>query len=251
MKERPILFNGEMVRAILDGKKTQTRRVIKPQPTQIREAEYELDCGKAWLVTYANGTPEDEWIEVCAPYNVGDHLWVRETWQPDFSEHGDVFIHYRADDKWGIYPMTEEIPDEWVEREWTKLDDIYRAASVPQNSGGRWLPESIGFKAPWKPSIFMPKWATRIWLEVTGVRAERVQDISEEDAEAEGVTPILRDGGGFEPWGAPCPPFPCYAEVFARLWDSINAKRGFGWDTNPWVWVYEFKRLETPAGAKQ
>ena len=238
MKERPILFNGEMVRAILDGKKTQTRRVIKPQPTQIREAEYELDCGKAWLVTYANGTPEDEWIEVCAPYNVGDHLWVRETWQPDFSEHGDVFIHYRADDKWGIYPMTEEIPDEWVEREWTKLDDIYRAASVPQNSGGRWLPESIGFKAPWKPSIFMPKWATRIWLEVTGVRAERVQDIT--------ATGIMEEG--VKGWKAP---MLLARSRFQALWDSINAKRGFGWDTNSWVWVYEFELLETSGGAKQ
>jgi len=100
------------------------------------------------------------------------------------------------------------------------------------------LPESIGFKAPWKPSIFMPKWATRIWLEVTGVRAERVQDIT--------ATGIMEEG--VKGWKAP---MLLARSRFQALWDSINAKRGFGWDTNSWVWVYEFELLETSGGAKQ
>jgi len=95
----------------------------------------------------------------------------------------------------------------------------------------------------WRPSIFMPKWATRLWLEVTGVRAERVQDTIHNDILAEGWN--CRDD---LPWAEG----PTDAlRWFITLWDSINAKRGFGWDTNSWVWVYEFKRMETPGGAKQ
>ena len=107
------------------------------------------------------------------------------------------------------------------------------------------MPESIGFKAPWKPSIFMPKWATRIWQEVTGVRAEQVQDITYDDILAEGwdsrtSQPMTEGTAGEDAflW-------------FRILWDSINAQRGYPFADNPWVWVYEFKRLETPAGANQ
>lgn len=129
-------------------------------------------------------------------------LWVRETWYPrcaDAKDYGTDEIIYRAD-----YGGT----------------------------GG------CVFRPSWNPSIFMPRWASRITLEVTGVRAERVQDITEEDAKAEGV--ILHGG-----WNANDTEYAInYRGGFSRLWDSINAKRGYGWDKNPWVWVIEFKRLD-------
>jgi len=214
MTEKPILFNGEMVRAILDGRKSQTRRVIKPQPW--RSIHFQgWEWGKkamtasAWLDAVQNPAI----LVQHAPYQVSDRLWVRESIRID----SDCSAILYAADKARVFRGKYQVQYAYYPQDW-----------------------------PWKhsvlPSIFMPKWATRIWLEVTGVRAEQVQDISEADAEAEGVTPILRDGGGFEPWGAPCPPFPCYAEVFARLWDSINAKRGYPFADNSWVWVYTFKR---------
>lgn len=97
-------------------------------------------------------------------------------------------------------------------------------------------------KLTWKPSIHMPRWASRITLEVTGVRVERVRDITEDDARAEGANQDPIDGP--EQGGS-------YKLGFWDIWDSINAKRGFGWEVNPWVWVYEFKRVrETPGGVK-
>jgi len=183
MTERPILFNGEMVRSILDGSKTQTRRVMKPQastfaPSPIRC--HELDEGGYGFF--------DEERDYKSPYGKpGDRLWVREThyvFSAGYKDGRDRHIVYRA---------TE--PD-----------------------------------APcgWTPSIHMPRWASRITLEVVSVRVERVQDISEADAASEG-TPILQGGNRTE---------------FRMLWDSINAKRGYGWDANPWVWVIEFSVQE-------
>lgn len=188
MKERPIIFGAEMVRAILDGRKTQTRRVIKPQPYYVDfEPRYEKNTWAFWsdeVLKYRNG------LIVRCPYGVpGDRLWVKEAW---------------AD------PYDVRIP-------------VYRADMATAYEGLRW-----------RPSIFMPRWASRIILEITGVRAERVQAISEDDAIAEGV---LGDEGPYDQ-GLP-------SMCFRTLWDSINAKRGFGWDVKPWwVWVIGFKRLE-------
>ena len=173
MKERPILFNAEMVRAIRDGRKTQTRRVIKPQP--IRD--------------YA------ELVSRC-PYGApGDKRWVRETWRDD-----------SFDWEWG-----------------TRQQIAYRADG---DNGDH----------TWRPSIHMPRWASRITLEVTGAGAERVQDITPEDVVAEGVS--LDGLCDYPAWIFSNAIY----EQFRELWDSPNAKRGYGWDSNPWVWVLEFER---------
>jgi len=176
MKEYPILFNGPMVRAILDGRKTQTRRVIK-NPSQLQGKMLEGE--------------EGEWCPYGGP---GDRLWVRERLQ---NWHGQA-MYYRYN---------------WAD-----------CTLVNPQLDWRWKRNTIS-------SMFMPKVAVRIWLEITGVRVERVQEISEEDALAEGVETNRGNGGK------------CRRD-FAMLWDSINAKRGFDWDVNPWVWVVEFRRIK-------
>jgi hypothetical protein len=175
MKERPILFSGPMVAAILDGRKTQTRRIIKPQPR----------------------------TDVC-PYGVpGDRLWVKETWAIVCA--GEVqrlpaFEYEKVNTK----DLSAYLDPE--------CDLVYRA-DVHNDIRG------------WRPPRYMPKWASRILLEITGVRVERVQDIGEADAKAEGCM------GGLP--------------VFSHLWDSIHkGKEGREWEANPWVWVIEFKRVE-------
>lgn len=196
MKERPILFSGPMVRAILDGRKTQTRRVVKPQ----RHAEQWPECGC-----------------IC-PYGApGDRLWVRETW-------GTLACY-----------------------------DCYPPKVLSLHSFDRGWSESFlatacdGAVKKWRPSIHMPRWASRITLEVTGVRVERLQEISEGDAKAEGA--LWRAGDGCA-WGWRHDlqnefVHETAKESFAELWDIINGAGS--WEANPWVWVVEFKRLEEAA----
>ena len=171
--EKPILFGGSMVRAILDGRKTQTRRVVKPQPPD--GAEYDTDGTS--VVYHASGRNISDYS---CPHPTGSYMWVRETY--------------------GL-----SAPDNVTRR------TVYRA------DGEQALPTK------WRSSIFMPRRVSRITLRVAGVRVQRVQEITEVDAIAEGV-------------GGRC--------VFAELWDSINAKRGYGWNTNPLVWAYTFERVE-------
>jgi hypothetical protein len=216
IKERPILFSGAMVRAILraENPKTQTRRVMKVQPPEgtlklerwvVSDEPQFRDSGiPLWISTEANGTNR----EYGCPYgDPSDRLWVRETWA---SLSGDRYA-YKADvsDKLGKRP-----------------------------------PLDADEKEGWKSSMFMPRKASRITLEVVSIRAERLQDISEEDAIAEGVPinqelPATINGEqGQAIWfgtGA--------IDLFARLWDSINGKT-HPWKSNPWVWVVEFKRIE-------
>lgn len=198
MSEKPILFNTEMVRAILDGRKTMTRRVIKSDVSN----QFDIDTdGTAFAyIDQATGysyKPQD----ICK-YKVGDILWVRETWRKNQYGTGWSWDYKASPEYWNM-------PEEW----------------------------------PWKPSIFMPRDAARIFLKVTGVRVERVQEITEDDAMDEGV----KDPYDYQP--------PAYYEqpqikglginksAFAGLWDSINAKRGYGWDKNSWVWVIDFERV--------
>ncbi len=191
-KERPILFSGEMVRAILEGRKTQTRRVVKPQPCEMNVWHGAIYDGEIDL----DKTPCME--SRSCPYGVpGDRLWVRETFCTGsfydcFQEDGAIC--YRA-----------------------------TAGNTTETDC-----------AAWRPSIHMPRHASRITLEVTSVRVERVQNISEEDAKEEGVEHFL-----IPPDGGSAP----HIEGFRKLWDSINAKRGFGWAANPWVFVIEFRRV--------
>lgn len=216
MKERPILFSGAMVSAILAGEKTQTRRVVKPQP----HADEQMCGGFALNVLRRNFTKymvggsisvTAPHVHECCPYGqTGDRLWVRETSLPDFPKE---FSYY----EW----TWAEVPDEYRKPEFC----IYKAS---------WM----GAELVWKPSIFMPRWASRITLEITGVRVGRLQDISEADARAEGAPPshptidAVSRSFGYED-------FP--RSWYAQLWDSINAKTA-PWASNPWVWVIEFKR---------
>ncbi|KKL54580.1 hypothetical protein LCGC14_2264010 [marine sediment metagenome] len=186
---KPILMNGESVRGILEGRKTQTRRVIlRPERfDRIRE------CG------------------FCCPYGqVGDRLWVRETW----NVLDCLYDGYNG--AWEVgYPFPT-IPKEKPDYNHALF---YRAD-----------PNSDEDEATWRPSIHMPRWASRITLEITGVKVERIQDISGADAIDEGIVPFLIGHPG-----------EAERRYFATLWDSINAKRGYGWDVNPWVWALTFK----------
>lgn len=221
MKERPILFSGSMIRAILAGEKTQTRRVIKPQPKMNAFKHVGAGVTGLWCGYKAEweGGKERTWEARCPYGKPGDQLWVRETFAeiceladpycecedeaPDNPHH---FIEYRAD-------SGNKYPGQW--------DDAY--------------PEEIehakeeGYLPRWKPSIFMPRWASRIQLQVESVRVERIQDISEEDAIAEGCLGWIEESA---------------VAVFSELWDSINEKRGYGWEKNPWVWVVEFSMIQ-------
>jgi hypothetical protein len=214
MKERPIIFNSDEVRAILEGRKTMMRRVVKG---------FALD----WLDN-AGFSPKfvaDPDNYLCPYGQPGDRLWVKET-TFNVEDHGYVGPVYLQSDRaaeiidWGLAPSGDD-PAE-VDPEDVKL----------------------------RPSIFMPKKYARIFLEVVGVRVERVQDISEEDAEREGsylgrcaCLPRLSDKSPIEKMFQQtyCH---IHGQEFKSLWDSINAKRGYGWDTNPWVWVIEFKQVE-------
>lgn len=193
-----------MVRAILDGTKTQTRRVVKGAPMQ-------------WLVRdkFAPEFVADPGNHLCPYGQPGDRLWVRET----FADLRGTGIEHRPDTS-------------------GPLKRFAFAADHPPGSHGDEARKEFGVK--WKPSIHMPRAASRITLEITGVRVERLQDISEEDALAEGCTStaiVHEDGEDYTGHYA--------SEEYQDLWESINGPGS--WDANPWVWVVEFKRLEQPA----
>lgn len=192
MKARPILFRGEMIRALLEGRKTQTRRVVKPQPIAKKLA----GSGRGACITDTGSG-----IVVHCPYGQpGDLLWVREGFRSKRVDKlpGDVI--YRAD-----HPDASHVPGMY----------------------GR----------PWKPSIHMPRWASRLTLRITDVRVERVQDVSEADAEAEGA----RAAFSYPGW-AGVSSQPLYRWGFHELWESINGPES--WDANPWVWVVQFEVIK-------
>jgi hypothetical protein len=213
-KERPILFSGPMVQAILEGRKTQTRRVVKLPANQ--HGGFDLtQCGEAKWACSENGPLDVGFMFLDCPHGqVGDRLWVREAFA--LADDGSL---------------------------------IYKASL------------SSGFTGKWKPSIFMSRSACRLLLEITGVRVERLQTISEEDAKAEGASSrtIFDDTIGWQmDWGDVGKPSKycssgiltnsdvCLSSAryaFWNYWNRINQKRGFGWETKPWVWVIEFKRV--------
>ena len=194
MKERPILFSGAMVRAILEGRKTMTRRVV----TNMDNDAYLFQHEPVFKVLGMR----PEYIAKCPYGQAGDRLWVRETFR----------LPSRYDDA---------TPDE--------------LAAQVSHSEVRYLADGdVDLNGKTRPAIFLRYGWHRIVLEVVSVRVERVQDISEEDAECEGVetaTPQEATGARFR-------------VAFRDLWNSINAKRGYGWHLNPWVWVVEFKHLK-------
>lgn len=215
MKERPILFSAPMVRAILEGRKTMTRRVVDSSWQgfeNVMPLPAVVEIASGGTMDFPGARPGDQlfytdmpildgaWQPVGCPYGQpGDRLWVRETW----AYHGTCAC-YRADG-------------------WEGPPDVGYEVTPPLR---------------WRPSIFMPRWASRITLEIISVRVERLEDISQDDAVREGcddtrdMVPapgrIFYSGG---PRGA-----------FMKLWESINGP--LSWDSNPWVWVVEFKRIE-------
>ena len=216
MKERPILFSAPMVRAILEGQKTQTRRIVKlPRG---RDSFVMLDHGNGWWPYQSDDGETELCDDGCehpypSPYGqLGDRMWVRETWQHANSPHGPYetgcTCFYRA--------------DYW--------DD-------PHGMDGEKSPE--GKYRTWIPSIHMPRAASRISLEVVHVRVERLQAIKHVDCIAEG-TP---GGHGSIP-GYPCAATP--REHYRHIWESINGRGS--WDANPWVWVVEFKQIQPAKG---
>jgi hypothetical protein len=188
--ERPILFNGEMVRAILSGRKTQTRRIVKPQPPDMCEWDQASR-------TFVSKDARYGVLRPCPYGTVGDRLWVRETWGLNSGNFSFLSLRYFADDERRLIPGKTllDVHDYWGKR----------------------------------PSIHMPRWASRITLEITGVRVERLQDISEADAAAEGVT--LKE-----------PELETYYSGFTSIWESINGPDS--WLANPWVWVVEFRKVD-------
>lgn len=197
MAEKPIIFSASMVQAILVGRKTQTRRVVKadgwpemrdPVQNEITPTEWWFSDGMAPLGPFR-----------CPYGQPGDTLWVRET----YALH-EEFDDVRAGDigyYWGnVYYKTTSL-------------------ATAADSAGKW-----------RPAIFMPRWASRLTLRVTGVRVERVQDINRADAIAEGVYRAGGNPGLYTP-----------QHEFKQLWDGINKKRGYSFQRNPWVWVIEFE----------
>ncbi|WLX85525.1 hypothetical protein [Klebsiella pneumoniae] len=194
ISERGMIFNAEMVRALLDGRKTQTRRIIKDCTVGRDPISKFIKIEKKFIGCYPEDVPE--LIRECCPYGVpGDRIWVRETWAEAGASAPDLKL-YRAN-----YP--EHVPS------------IYE--NVPPAEEIRWT-----------PSIHMPRTASRILLEITDVRVERLRSMSQDDARAEGV---IAASGPMEAGLA-----------FRELWDSIYGEES--WKANPWVWVIEFKRVE-------
>ena len=199
MKERPILFSGAMVRALLADAKTQTRRVVKMESHQQIE---QRDDGTNWPWMYDGERDCDSWM-ACHYGQPGDRLWVRET-----------FRGCRAYEVQGYPP-----------KDWGNKPIWFEADGAPPGRPDQWASRS-------RPSIHMPRWASRITLEVTGVRLERIQGITPDDCIAEGAWPVEQRelGRGHEAVSA-----------FRELWEST----GGDWDANPWVWAIDFKVLST------
>lgn len=213
MKEKPIIFSPEMVRAILAKQKTQTRRVIKPQIQQMEE-------GFAWwhksLPAGHCHSDLESVIQLAlksCPYGkVGDRLWVREAFYPDPPDTGD-WCYYEFEDGTPNQMNMKAIPAKYQKPEHV----MYKASSSSS--------------LQWKPSMFMPRWASRITLEVTNLRVERIQSISTEDCIAEGFSSRLRE-------------FDAQVDLWQQVeaaWNKMHDKKGFGWNQNPFVWVVGFK----------
>jgi hypothetical protein len=214
VKERPILFKGEMVNAILAGHKTQTRRIVKPTCSvqtfydYLPNDEYPYYMRRKDAVWDSFKTMEKLAKKYCPYGTVGDRLWVRETWGQYILDIGDVRQERRY---------------------------VYRADEMD-------TPSDNGCDTPWRPSIFMPRHASRITLEIADVRVQRLQDITEADILAEGVTVDLAAKMTGTPWSD----LPTLHHAWAALWDYINYEKA-PYESNPYVWALTFKRIDAAA----
>ena len=225
MAIKPILFNTEMVRAILDGRKTCTRRLVKFLPGENSQWTGYIKDG---LMLY-NGRNEPCIRKV--PYQLGDILYVRETWQcwraHRYEATADIRFRAGGDD----------VRLQFANGNTDSIDRLDYDTFVH-----KWFSHN----GEWKPSLFMPKEAARIWLKVTDVRVERLQEISEDGAKAEGANFKNGKNVGFEEKMNRTA-----IERFAEIWDSTIKKSDldlYGWSANPWVWAIEFERCEKPEG---
>lgn len=246
MKERGMIFNAEMVRAILDGRKTQTRRIMKVQPEnaelglrRITDSSVAKEVGMYfWCLADACGVKHRSNLFSCPFGEVGDRIWVREAFQgPLIPEEALSEFLGENPDKFESPAYCEYAADGGPRQEYVDADDNTRYG--------------------WRPSIHMPRWASRITLEITGVRVERLNDISHEDAEREGIhtevwdqTVVAKNYAAedeiFQFWSESLPHYvnmnELYRSSFQSLWQSIYGAES--WLANPWVWVIDFKRIE-------
>ena len=215
MKERGMIFNGEMVRAILDSRKTQTRRIMKPQPGPCPRGGHWWPSNVFKTMLHVEEEMQNSkggWGglvgDACPFGDVGDRIWVRETFQGPLFDY-DLMDSYCKD------PTPFEKPEFCV----------YKADGKP---APEFFDADDNLHCCWRPSIHMPRWASRLLLEITSVRVERIRSMSQDDARAEGV---IAASGPMEAGLA-----------FRELWDSIYGEES--WKANPWVWVIEFERIE-------
>ncbi|MFJ5159481.1 hypothetical protein ACIP6T_09910 [Pantoea sp. NPDC088449] len=227
MCERGIHFNSEMVRAVMEGRKVQTRRIMKVQPEshqfgllRITDSTKRGDIGKYhWAESNATGVHTRSALFSCPFGAVGDRLWVRETWA-DVNHEGCPAVAYRADGE------VRDLNEDEGEEDDPNLEKYWFA---------NWYPDLInGTEGRWTPSIHMPRWASRITLEITGVRVERLNSMTESDALAEGCNGGHDSIPGYMYSATP-------HEHFHHVWQSIYGADS--WQANPWVWVIEFKRV--------
>lgn len=239
MRERPILFNAEMVRAVLDGRKMQTRRIIQSAAKNMQASGHKVieyrEPGDKWYGDHVfsmrnqSGTwcdyTKEQFLAKCPFGAVGDRLWVREKWS---------VVSHAFDDDGLMIDYKPERPAKAV-HEKPFGNGYYSGHAIYAADGGfTWGDDDgcVDGRSCWKPSIHMPRWASRITLEITGVRVERLASVSTGDACAEGY-PAERAayGGPLDAW-----------LWFRDLWDGIYPEQSF--KVNPWVWVVEFKRVE-------
>ncbi|EMK0102617.1 hypothetical protein V8I16_002935 [Klebsiella pneumoniae] len=212
--ERGMIFNGEMVRAILDGRKTQTRRIIKDCTVGSDQISKFIQIEKKFIGCYPEDVPE--LIRECCPYGVpGDRIWVREAFRVHSRATAVATLVYKASER-----------NSWTEQTHRVPVAVCNKPATPEK---------------WTPSLHMPRWASRILLEITDVRVERLNAINEHDAQAEGVAKLR---GGF--WKHYQPGWTQHQlsarGSFVTLWKSIYGDES--WNSNPWVWVIKFKRIE-------
>lgn len=277
MKERPIIFSTEMVQAIIEGRKTQTRRVVKPQPAGhhwegLKGYKHHMklvECQRGQFLYSCHSRnghtdPSEECNQrILCPYGVpGDLLYVRETWKPIFWDcEGKYRIRYKTGESLKFRDGIFQDEHRHIDFEISLHDELVKK-DCPQDDEHRFLnvEEYLG----WKPSIYMPKRISRLWLRVKDIRVERVQDITTEQIKAEGVrirtndegNPIIDISSKHSPANylypgeldISSPPIledRLFDIHWRSLWDSINADRGYLYKSNPWVWVVEFEVVST------